>query len=43
MVFKAATLHVRRVKLGTPSTHPIMVDAIRALRRMQREQEPKSW
>jgi type 1 fimbriae regulatory protein FimB/type 1 fimbriae regulatory protein FimE len=40
--FRTATLHVRRVKLGTPSTHPIMGDELRALRRLQREQEPKS-
>jgi integrase len=37
-----ATLHVRRVKRGTPSTHPITGDELRALRRLQREQEPKS-
>ncbi len=40
--FKTATLHVRRVKKGTPSTHPISGDELRALRRLQREQEPKS-
>jgi integrase len=40
--FKTATLHVRRVKQGTPSTHPIIGDELRALRRLQREQEPKS-
>ena len=40
--FKTATLHVRRVKAGTPSTHPILGDELRALRRLQREQEPKS-
>ena len=39
--FKTATLHVRRVKQGTPSTHPILGDELRALRRLQREQEPK--
>ena len=37
--FKTATLHVRRVKAGTPSTHPILGDELRALRRLQREQE----
>src|SRR5262249_3893894 len=37
-----ATLHVRRVKQGTPSTHPVVGDELRALRRLQREQEPKS-
>ena len=40
--FAKATLHVRRVKAGTPSTHPIMGDEMRALRRLQREQDPKS-
>jgi site-specific recombinase XerD len=40
--FGAATLHVRRVKQGTPSTHPMLGDELRALRRLQREQEPKS-
>jgi type 1 fimbriae regulatory protein FimB/type 1 fimbriae regulatory protein FimE len=28
--------------LGAPSTHPIIGDELRALRRLQREQEPKS-
>jgi integrase len=40
--FKTATLHVRRVKQGTPSTHPILGDELRALRRLQRDQEPRS-
>jgi type 1 fimbriae regulatory protein FimB/type 1 fimbriae regulatory protein FimE len=40
--FGTATLHVRRVKQGTPSTHPILGDELRALRRLQREQDPKS-
>src|SRR5437763_214970 len=40
--FTSATLHVRRVKQGTPSTHPILGDEPRALRRLQRDQEPKS-
>ena len=40
--FGAARLHVRRVKQGTPSTHPILGDELRSLRRLQREQEPKS-
>jgi type 1 fimbriae regulatory protein FimB/type 1 fimbriae regulatory protein FimE len=40
--FRTATLHVRRVKKGTPSTHPIVGDELRALRRLQREQEPAS-
>ena len=38
--FAAATLHVRRVKSGTPSTHPLRGDELRALRRLQREQSP---
>ena len=40
--FRTAALHVRRVKQGTPSTHPILGDESRALRRLHREQEPKS-
>jgi len=40
--FQTATLHVRRVKQGTPATHPIIGDELRAFRRLQREQEPKS-
>jgi len=40
--FTSATLHVRRVKQGTPSTHPILGDELRALRRLRREQDPKS-
>jgi integrase len=40
--FRTATLHVRRLKAGTPSTHPIVGDELRALRRLQRDQEPKS-
>jgi integrase len=40
--FPTGRLHVRRVKQGTPSTHPILGDELRALRRLQREQEPKS-
>ena len=35
----AGRLHVRRSKRGTPSVHPIQGDEIRALRRLQREQE----
>jgi integrase len=38
----AAILHVRRVKAGTPATHPLTGRELRALRRLQREQEPKS-
>jgi integrase len=40
--FKAATLHVRRAKRGTPATHPLRGDELRALRRLQREQTPSS-
>jgi integrase len=40
--FRTASLHVRGAKQGTPSTHPILGDELRALRRLHREQEPKS-
>ena len=40
--FRTATLHVRRAKKGSPSAHPIIGDELRALRRLKREQEPKS-
>ena len=40
--FRTATLHDRRVKQGNPSTHPILGDELRWLRRLQRDQEPKS-
>ena len=39
--FNSATLHVRRVKNGKPSTHPIRGDELRALRKLKRE-APKS-
>jgi integrase len=39
--WKAAALHVRRVKNGKPATHPIRGDEMRALRQLQRDQEPK--
>jgi integrase len=35
--FKSASLHVRRLKNGTPSTHPLTGRELRALRRHQRE------
>jgi integrase len=38
--FNGAALHVRRVKNGTPSTHSIQGDELRALRRLQRESPP---
>ena len=40
--FNAGTMAVRRAKKGTPSTHPIRGDELRALRKLQREQKPKS-
>ena len=36
--FAHAVLHVRRAKKGTPATHPVM----RGLRKLQRDQDPKS-
>jgi hypothetical protein len=38
----AGRLHVRRVKSGTPSVHPLQGDELRALRRLQRGQPPSS-
>ena len=40
--FAHAVLHVRRAKKGTPATHPIVGDEMRALRKLQREQDPKA-
>jgi integrase len=40
--FDTANLAVRRAKKGSPSTHPILGDEMRALRRLHREQEAKS-
>jgi integrase len=40
--FDRATVAVRRAKRGTPSTHPLQGDEMRALRKLQREQEPRS-
>ena len=37
--FDAAALNVRRVKNGTPSTHPLLGDEMRALRRLQQESD----
>jgi site-specific recombinase XerD len=37
-----ALLHVRRVKQGSPATHPLTGRELRVLRRLQREQQPKS-
>jgi integrase len=35
--FKTASLHIRRVKNGAPSTHPLTGRELRELRRHQRE------
>ena len=40
--FENARLHVRRAKNGTAAVHPIHGDERRALRKLQREQDPKS-
>ena len=40
--FENGRLHVRRAKNGTPSVHPIHGDELRALRKLQREQDPVS-
>jgi type 1 fimbriae regulatory protein FimB/type 1 fimbriae regulatory protein FimE len=40
--FASATLAVRRGNRGSPSTHPIEGDELRALRQFRRAQEPKS-
>jgi integrase len=40
--FNTATLAVRRAKRGSPATHPIRGDELRALRRLAREQQPQS-
>ena len=41
--FNGAVLHLRRVKNGTPSTHPLLGDELRALRRLQRESPPSPF
>ena len=40
--FAKAEMHIRRAKNGKPAVHPIRGDELRALRRLQREQTPKS-
>src|SRR5262245_11532090 len=40
--YESATLHVRRAKGGATAVHPLQGDELRALRRLQREQEPKT-
>jgi integrase len=39
----AGRLHVRRSKRGTPSVHPMQGGEIRALRRLQRDQEASPY
>jgi integrase len=41
--FKAAVLHVRRAKKGTPATHPLRGDEMRALRKLRRESPASSF
>ena len=41
--FKTATLHVRRVKNGTPSTHPLTGREMRELRKHHRESPPSPF
>jgi integrase len=38
--FASGALHVRRVKRGTPSTHPVLGDELRALRRLSASRSP---
>ena len=38
-----ARLHVSRLKSGIPSVHPLAGTELRALRRLQREQEPSRY
>ena len=40
--FRHGRLHVRRVKQGTSAVHPIIGDELRALRQLQRAQDPRS-
>src|SRR5262245_44600622 len=40
--FNGGNLHVRRLKGSTDAVHPIRGDELRALRRLQREQKPRS-
>jgi type 1 fimbriae regulatory protein FimB/type 1 fimbriae regulatory protein FimE len=41
--FTAAVLHVRRAKNGTPATHPLRGDEMRALRKLQRDSPTSSF
>jgi type 1 fimbriae regulatory protein FimB/type 1 fimbriae regulatory protein FimE len=40
--FAAAQMHIRRCKQGSPATHPIPGRELRWLRRLERQQKPKS-
>ena len=40
--FRATTMHVTRKKHGQPATHQIRGDELRALRKLQKEQVPRS-
>jgi type 1 fimbriae regulatory protein FimB/type 1 fimbriae regulatory protein FimE len=40
--FNHGCLHVGRTKNGSPATHPLTGRELRALRRLQRDQEPRS-
>jgi integrase len=40
--FNHGRLHVNRAKNGSPSVHPLSGRELRALRRLEREQQPKS-
>jgi integrase len=40
--FRNGRLHVNRVKAGSPAVHPLTGRELRALRKLQREQEPAS-
>ena len=41
--YAGSRLHVRRVKCGTPATHPLGGAELRALRRLQREQDTSEF
>ena len=41
--FDQAVLHVRRVKAGTPSTHPLAGSELRALREQVRSVRLRAW
>ena len=41
--FTTGSLHVRRVKAGSPSVHPIRGDELRALRKLQRESQASPY